>query len=407
MSNRKQHMLSGYRVLDLTRAVAGPTCTRMFAEMGADMIKVEAAPDGEMSRGMSHIRNERSLYTVQQCLNKRSVCVDLRSAAGIALLREMVPHCDIVVENFKPGVIAQMGLGYEVLQGLREDIILCSISALGQSGPLAGKPGYDYIAQAYSGITSMVGEPDQLPALTLAAIGDASTGVTAAFALAAALLDRHRTGQGQHLDIAILDCYYHYHEVSVHRFSGSGGTIQPMRSGRHMNYVCPGGIFQGNGGGVMIMAFLHHWRDLCRAMGREELISAAGWDTDIARLERRDEVIAVIEGWLASQPDVATAIAAMEKHNVPCAPILTVGETVSHPHLLARGTVRTINDPIAGEFQIPGHPIHSNRYPANDPSLVAPLLGEHNREVLMELLGKDAAEVDALEMQGVLQAKPY
>ena len=200
MNTRKQHMLSGYRVLDLTRAVAGPTCTRMFAEMGADVIKIESAPDGEMSRAMSHIRNERSLYTVQQCLNKRSVCVDLRSAEGMALLREMVPHCDIVVENFKPGVIAQMGLGYEVLKGLREDIILCSISALGQSGPLAGKPGYDYIAQAYSGITSMVGEPDQLPALTLAAIGDASTGVTAAFALAAALLDRHRTGQGQHLN---------------------------------------------------------------------------------------------------------------------------------------------------------------------------------------------------------------
>ncbi len=407
MSNHKQHMLSGYRVLDLTRAVAGPTCTRMFAEMGADVIKIESAPDGEMSRAMSHIRNERSLYTVQQCLNKRSVCIDLRSAEGIALLREMVPHCDIVVENFKPGVIAQMGLSYEVLKSLREDIILCSISALGQSGPLAAKPGYDYIAQAYSGITSMVGEPDQLPALTLAAIGDASTGVTAAFALAAALLDRHRTGQGQHLDIAILDCYYHYHEVSVHRFSGSNGAIQPMRSGRHMNYVCPGGIFQANGGGVMIMAFLHHWRDLCRAMEREDLISAAGWDTDIARLERRDEVIAVIEAWLATQPDVATAIAAMEQHNVPCAPILSVSETVSHPHLLARGTVRTIKDRIAGEFQIPGHPIHSNRYAANDPSLVAPLLGEHNREVLMELLGKDAAQVDALESRGVLHAKPY
>lgn len=407
MSTRKQHMLSGYRVLDLTRAVAGPTCTRMFAEMGADVIKVEAAPDGEMSRAMSHLRNERSLYTVQQCLNKRSVCVDLRSAEGMALLREMVPHCDIVVENFKPGVIAQMGLGYEVLKGLREDIILCSISALGQSGPLAGKPGYDYIAQAYSGITSMVGEPDQLPALTLAAIGDASTGVTAAFALAAALLDRHRTGQGQHLDIAILDCYYHYHEVSVHRFSGSGGSIQPTRSGRHMNYVCPAGIFQGTGGGVMIMAFLHHWRDLCRAMEREDLINAPGWETDIARMEHKDEVIGVIEAWLASLPDVATAIARLEQCSVPCAPILTVAETVSHPHLLARGTVRTVNDRIAGEFQIPGHPIHSNRYPANDASLVAPLLGEHNREVLMDLLGKDASQVDALEAKGVLQSKPY
>lgn len=407
MNNRKPHMLSGYRVLDLTRAVAGPTCTRMFAEMGADVIKVESSPDGEMSRAVSRIRNDRSLYTIQQCLNKRSVCVDVRNPEGIALLLELVPHCDIVVENFKPGVLKNMGLGYEVLKSLRPDVILCSISALGQSGPLAHKPGYDYIAQAYSGITSMVGDPDGLPDLTLAAIGDASTGVTAAFAIAAALLDRHRTGEGQHLDIAILDCYYHYHEVSVHRFSGSGGAIQPTRSGKHMNYVCPAGIFQGNGGGIMIMAFLHHFRDLCAAMGRPELVTTPGWENDNARLERRDEVIAVIEDWLATLPSVDAAIEILERHNVPCAPILSVAETVSHPHLLARGTVRTVNDRIAGEFQIPGHPIHSNRYPANDPTLVAPMLGEHNREVLMELLGKDAATVDALEAQGVLHAKPY
>lgn len=407
MNNRKPHMLSGYRVLDLTRAVAGPTCTRMFAEMGADVIKVEAAPDGDMSRAMSRLRNDRSLYTIQQCLNKRSLCLDLRNRASIALLRELVPHCDIVVENFRPGVVSQMGLGYEVLQGLRNDIILCSISALGQTGPLADKPGYDYIAQAYSGVTSMIGDPNALPAIPLAAVGDVSTGVTAAFAIAAALLDRHRTGEGQHLDIALLDCYYHYHEVNVHRYSGTHGEIQPTRGGSHMNYVCPAGIFQAKDGGVMIMGFLHHWRDLCKVMGHADLATAPGWDTDALRLARQDEVVALIDGWLATLPDVASAVVALEQGNVPCAPILTVAQTVNHPHLIARGTVRTVNDPIAGEFQIPGHPVHSNRYPANDPSLVGPMLGEHNREVLMELLGKQAAEVDALEASGVLQSKPY
>lgn len=407
MTERKQHMLSGYRVLDLTRAVAGPTCTRMFAEMGADVIKVESAPDGDMSRAVSRLRNDRSLYTIQQCLNKRSLCLDLRNPASIALLRELIPHCDIVVENFKPGVISHMGLGYEVLKTLRNDIIMCSISALGQTGPLANKPGYDYIAQAYSGVTSMIGDPNALPAIPLAAVGDVSTGVTAAFAIAAALLDRHRTGQGQHLDIALLDCYYHYHEVNVHRYSGTGGTIQPTRGGSHMNYVCPAGIFQAKNGGVMIIGFLHHWRDLCKVMGREDLIAAPGWDTDAARLARQDEVVVLIDAWLATLPDVANAIAILEAGNVPCAPILTVAETVHHPHLIARGTVRTVKDHIAGEFQIPGHPIHSNRYAANDPTLVAPMLGEHNREVLMELLGKNASEVDALERAGVLQAKPY
>jgi len=407
MSQAKQHMLTGYRLLDLTRAAAGPTCTRMFAEMGADVIKVEAAPDGEMSRAMSRIRNERSLYTVQQCLNKKSLCVDLRKPEGLALLRELVPHCDVVVENFRPGVISDMGLGYEALRALRPDIILCSISALGQSGPLAKKPGYDYIAQAYSGITSMVGDPDGLPALTLAAIGDVSTGVTAAFAITAALLDRHRTGLGQHLDVAILDCYYHYHEVSVHRYSASGGAIRPTRTGQHMNYVCPGGIFQGKGGGITIMAFLHHFRDLCAAMGRPELATMPGWQTDNERLERRDEVVKTIEDWLATLPSVEAAIEILESHGVPCAPVLSVADTVTHPHLVARGTVRTVNDRIAGEFQIPGHPVHSSRYPANDPSLVAPLLGEHNRDILTGVLGKSEAEVERLTAAGVLHSKPY
>ena len=407
MSQAKQHMLSGYRLLDFTRAAAGPTCTRMFAEMGAEVIKVESAPDGEMSRAMSKLRNDRSLYTVQQCLNKKSLCLDLRSPEAKALLKELVPLCDVVVENFRPGVIDEMGLGYETLKGLREDIILCSISALGQTGPLAKKPGYDYIAQAYSGITSMVGPPDDLPDLTLAAIGDVSTGVTAAFAIAAALLDRHRTGQGQHLDVAILDCYYHYHEVNVHRYSATDGAIVPTRTGRHMNYICPGGIFQGPGGGITIMAFLHHFKDLCAAMGRPELATTPGWQTDIERLEKRDEVVKTIEDWLATFPSVDAAIAVLEKHNVPCAPVLSVAETITHPHLVARGTVRKVNDPIAGEFHIPGHPVHSSRYPANDPTLVAPMLGEHNRDILTSLLGRSEAEVERLTAAGVLQSKPY
>ena len=148
MTNNNQQMLSGYRLLDLTRAVAGPTCTRMFAEMGAEVIKIEPSPDGDMSRNISKLRNERSLYFVQQSLNKKSLCVDLRSPEGIELVKDLVPHCDVVVENFKPGVIAKMGLGYDALCELKQDIILCSISSLGQTGPLSSKPGYDFIAQA-------------------------------------------------------------------------------------------------------------------------------------------------------------------------------------------------------------------------------------------------------------------
>ena len=404
MTTRSEHMLSGYRILDLTRAVAGPTCTRMFAEMGADVIKVEPSPDGDMARSMSKIRNERSLYLVQQSLNKKSLCVDLRSPEGLALVRELVPHCDIVVENFKPGIIASMGLGYDALCELREDIILCSISALGQDGPLSSKPGYDFIAQAYAGITSMIGDPDGPPSLPLAAIGDASTGVTGAFAIAAALLDRYRTGKGQHLDIALLDCYYHYHEVNVHRASASNGALRPHRNGSHFEYVCPAGVYRANGGYIVLAAFLHHWRDLCAAMGRPDLIDDPAWTSDAARLEHVDEVIATVEAWLQTFPDVASAISHLDKHNVPCAPVLSVEDTLTFPHLVERGTVRTINDRIAGEFQIPGHPVRSSRYPAiNDYD--APLLGEHNHEILAQLLGKTDAEISRLTSAGILQSK--
>ncbi len=401
MSSTQQHMLSGIRLLDLTRAVAGPTCTRMFAEMGAEVIKVESAPGGDMTRAFSRFENERSLHFVQQNLNKKSVCIDLKSPAGLELVRQLVPHCDVVVENYRPGIMKKKGLGYEALKALRDDIILCSISALGQSGPLAEKPGYDYIAQAYAGITSIIGEVDRAPALPNAALGDVSTGVTAAFAVAAALLNRAATGEGQHLDVAILDSYYHCHEVNVHQFSGSGGAIVPSRSGSQSRYLCPTGVFRGPGGDVLIMAFLQHWPDLCAAMSRPELVDDPAWATDAVRLEQRETVVALIETWLAEFADVPSAIEHLEAYDVPCAPVLNVNETVTYPHLVERGTVRTVKDRIAGEFQMPGHPIHSSRYAANN-DYDAPLLGEHNHDVLGELLGKSPDDIKQLECDGVL-----
>ena len=404
MNIPEDQVLSGIRMLDFTRALAGPTCSRLFAEMGADVIKIEPAPDGDMTRRMSKIRNERSLYYVQQSLNKKSVCVDLRQAEGIELIKELVKHCDVVVKNFKPGVIAQMGLGFDVLQSLKPDIILCSISALGQSGPLSAKPGYDYIAQAYAGVTSMIGDPNDAPMLPLLGVGDAMTGAHGAFAVAAALLYRQRTGRGKHIDIALLDAYYHCHEVNVHQFSGSRGEIKPTRGGRHLSYICPAGVFRASGGNITIMAFLHHWRDLCKAMNRAELADLPKFIDEKARLAILPEIITLIETWLQTFPDVQSALTRMEEFNVPCAPILSIAETVTHPHLVQRGTVRTINDRIAGEFEIPGMPIKFVGEEANLP-YEAPTLGQHNAEVLKRVLGKSEAEVAALAAKGVLQAR--
>jgi len=404
MPAKMDHVLSDLRVLDLTRALAGPSCTRMLAEMGAEVIKVEPAPNGELARRLSVFRNNRSLYYIQQNLGKKSLCVNLRDPRGLALVTELVAKVDVVVENFKPGVIAEMGLGYERLCELRPGIILCSISALGQSGPLASKPGYDYIAQAYSGVTSMIGEPDDAPYIPLVGMGDVSTGVHAALAIVSALRYRDRTGEGQHLDIALLDVYYHYHEVNVHTYSGTGGAVQPTRAGRHMTYVCPAGVFRGKGGYLVIMSFLHHWKDLCQAMERPELADDPLYSNDQVRLQRRAEVVKLIEDWLQTFPDVASVVTHLEKFQVPVAPVLSIAETVKHPHHRARGTVRTVHDRLHGALEMPGMPLKFSRFPQDLP-LEAATLGQHNEEVLTTHLGRSAEDVRRLREAGVLVEK--
>ncbi len=405
MPHGMEHILSDLRVLDFTRALAGPSCTRMMAEMGADVIKVESAPRGDMVRGISVFEKERSLYFIQQNLGKKSLCVNIRDPKALEIIKGLVAQMDVVVENFKPGVIAQMGLGYEELKKIKPDIILCSISALGQKGPLSSKPGYDYIAQAYSGVTSMIGDPDAAPYLPGVGMGDVSTGVHGALAVVSALRYRDRTGEGQHLDIGLLDVYYHYHEVNVHQYSGTQGKMNPTRAGRHLSYVCPAGVFRANGGSVVIMAFLHHWKDLCAAMDKPELVEHERYSNDVLRLENRDEVVQIIEEWLqASFPDIHSAVAHMEQFGVPVAPVLSVAETTQHPHLRERGTVRTINDPLVGEFDIPGMPLRFSSFP-DDLPLKAPTLGQHNQEILTAYLKRSPEEVQQLREAGVLFEK--
>jgi crotonobetainyl-CoA:carnitine CoA-transferase CaiB-like acyl-CoA transferase len=400
------HLLSDLKVLDLTRALAGPTCTRMLAEMGAQVIKVESAPAGDMTRQISHIRNPRGLYYVQQNLGKKSLCVDLRDPRGMALVTSLIPKVDVVVENFKPGTLAAMGLGYERLREMREDIVLCSISALGQTGPLSHLPGYDFIAQGYSGITSMIGEADGTPYIPPVGMGDVGTGVHAALAVLAALRYRDRTGQGQQLDISLLDMYYHCQEVTVHQASASDGRLNPTRQGPHLNYLCPAGVFKANGGWVVIMAFQHHWKDLCAAMQRPDLVNHERYATDAGRLAERPAIVKMLEDWLATFPDRDSAVALMQQHQVPAAPVLSVAETLTHPHHVARGTVRTITDPIAGTFQIPGMPLKFSAFP-DDLPLEAPTLGQHNAEVLRDWLGMNEQEIASLESASVLQAGEY
>ena len=223
-----------------------------------------------------------------------------------------------------------------------------------------------------------------------------------ALAILAALRHRDRTGRGQHLDIGLLDVYYHCHEMNVITHSGTHGRVSPQRAGRHLTYMCPAGVFRASGGrDITIMAFLHHWKDLCAAMNRPDLAADPTLDSDPKRLERRAEVIALIETWLQGFSDPAEAIAILEAHNVPCAPVLSVAESMVEPHLVARGTIRTIDDPLAGSFEVPGFPLRFSDFPEPLP-LTAPTLGQHNDDVLTGLLGKSEEDVARLRAAGVL-----
>lgn len=215
---KKNPMLTDYRVLDITQIVAGPTCTRILAEMGAEVVKLELAPFGDRTRvgGLrsnkpEHKRCSQSTYFIQHNHSKKSLALDFKSERARELIKAMIPKFDVLVENFSPGVMARAGLSYEELKAINPKLVMCSISLAGQQGELAQKPGYDYVAQAYAGITDLIGERDGEPALITMAIGDASTGVAAAMAVGFALLHRERTGEGQYIETSLLDTYFNMH----------------------------------------------------------------------------------------------------------------------------------------------------------------------------------------------------
>jgi CoA:oxalate CoA-transferase len=404
--NGRKHVLDGFKALDFTQFVAGPTVTKLMAEMGAEVIKVELAPDGDRCRSVAYVKNQRSGYFVQQNRGKMSLCVDVRHPAGKAILQDLIPKVDVLVENFAPGVIARMGFDYESVKKINPKIIMCSVSTFGQTGPLAQDPGYDFIGQAYAGVTSLSGEEGGAPYPPMLAIGDVSTGVHALAAVACALLHRDRAGEGQYLDISLLDAYFHYHDLNVEMVSASGGTVKPVRTGLHYPVLCPAGLFKGRDGYLFIFAWLdHHWVKLCEIMGRPELGRDARFVDNASRASHRPEVIAVIEGWLGRLPSNDAAIAALREARIPSAPVLTVEQAMNHPHLRERQTVQQVHDRLLGDFAVPGFPLRFSAFPERL-ELEAPFLGEHNGRILSTYLGYTPEQIRRLEREGVLQSLP-
>jgi crotonobetainyl-CoA:carnitine CoA-transferase CaiB-like acyl-CoA transferase len=399
------HILDGYKVLDFTQYIAGPTATRMMAAMGAEVVKVELAPTGDRSHELPYMKDGRSGYYVQQNIGKKSICADIKNPATIALLKELITKVDVLVENFAPGVIARMGLDYETVKAFNPKIVMCSISTFGQSGPLSHLPGYDFIAQAYSGITSMIGEPDGQPYFPIAALGDVSTGMNAALAIVSALLHRERTGVGQLLDIALLDAYFYCHHTAVQMYSLSGGRIRLTRGGKHLPYGAPCSIYRGHDHYIIIIGGVEHqWRQLCDAMSRPDLKEDARFRTNAERVAHTEELYEIIQAWVTSYPSDDAIMERLGEYRVPAAPVLSAAEAINHPHLQQRGTVTRMHDQLLGEIDLPGFPLKFSAFP-RDLKLEAPTLGEHNADILKRYLDYSEERVAELERAGVLQRK--
>ena len=403
----RQGMLAGYKVLDFTQIVAGPTTTRLLAEMGAEVIKVEQAPKGDPARLNGILKKGRSGYFIQHNVCKQSLCVNLKTEEGRDIIRGLIPHMDVVVENYSPGAIKRLGFAYEELQKLNSRIIMCSISALGQTGPLSHVPGYDFIAQAYSGFNEVTGERGRAPAMPQAAIGDVSTGVHAFGAIACALLHRERTGEGQYIDVSLLDAYIHSHDFTIQSHSASGGKFVPTRSGAHHMGLAPCGIFQAKDGFVVIVGALdHQWQGVARTIGHPEFVEDPRFRTNRDRVHHKKELIQAIEVWLDTMPNREEAVAALHRERVPAAPVLTIPEVVNHPHLLEREAIRPIQDKVLGDFVLPGFPFRFSSPARTDAPFEAPDLGEHNESILCNYLDYSADQLERLARDGILVSRP-
>jgi len=394
-------MLSGCRVLDFTQYLAGPTVTRLMAEMGADIIKVEIAPMGDPARLLPTIKAGRSGYFVQQNRGKKSLCLDFQKPEALDILRALAAKVDVVVENYGPGVLQKRGLDYESLKEINPRLIMASLSAFGRKSPLAHKTGYDMIAQAFSGLMHMTGEPDGAPTFVGIGIADVGTGVHTFAALGYALYNREKTGVGQHIDIAMIDALYHMHDFGLQSYSLSGGEFIPKRMGKYHNQICPCGIYKAPQGWIFLLVLDRQWASMVNAMGKPELLHDPRFATATARVTNRDLLNSIVQEWFLSCASDEAALAVLEQHRLACAPVLSVVDTLTHPYFQARNMVRTVSDPILGEVTIPGFPLKFSAYPEL-PDLQAPLLGQHGVQVLQEYLNYADTEIARLQQSGTL-----
>lgn len=395
-------MLKGIHVVDFSQYLAGAGVSRMLAELGADITKVEIGPVGDGGRLLPVLKDQRSGFFIQHNRGKKSLALNWERDEALEIARELAAKADVVLENFGTAeTLRSRGLDYESIRVQNPSVIYLSVSAFGRTGPWANKPGFDFIAQAASGLMHMTGSPDEPPGVVWSAIADNNAAVHGFAGLGYALFHREKTGQGQFLDLAMVDCMFHHHEIALQAWHLSDGEFVPERMGRHHQLVFPVGLFQGPQKHLALLALDFQWENVCRAMDRIDLLTDPRYANISDRAKRQNELIPLIEDWMATFDTDEDLLEHLEEYRVPASPVLSPIDAIDHPHFAAREMVRWVEDPIHGSVPIPGFPW---KFSTNDqlPDLVAPLLGEHNADILMTKLGYSIEQVEELSDAGIL-----
>jgi len=402
--------LGQLRVLDLTRMLSGPYATLLLGDLGAEIIKVERPGRGDDTRVIPPLRGGESHYYLSANRNKRSIVVDLKQPEGRRIVLELARSSDILVENFRPGVADRLGIGFNDIYETNPSLIYCSISGFGQTGPWRERVAFDIVVQALSGVISVTGTPQGGPVRLGLPMADLAGGIFGAIGILAALVERGRTGKGQHVDVGMLDSMVGLLGYLAGRYLMTGES--PPQAGNAHHALVPYGIFGAANGHIVIAIFTESfWPKLCAALGRPDLAVDPRYDVNVKRLERRDEVDSLVSAALR-KATVEQWCERFTAYDVPHAPVLSVGEALRQEQVQAREMVRQVEHATLGPIEVLGPVIQFRSAAASigvsgltkgSPRLIAPpVLGADTYEVLSDLLGYPAEEIHRLEASAVI-----
>ena len=391
--------LEGIRVLDFTRVLAGPFCTMVLADLGAEVVKVERPGVGDDSRAFGPFIGQESAYFMSINRNKKSITLNLKDQRAVEIVKKMIPHFDVVVENFRPGVMDRLGLGYESLKELNPRLIYASSSGFGHTGPYSQLPAYDLIVQGMGGIMSITGPDEQHPTKVGSSIADIFAGVFCAIGILAALNHREKTGEGQKVDVSMLDCQVAILENAISRYFVTGKIPTPIGN-RHPS-IAPFATFKTQDGFINIAIgndFI--WNRFCNLVGRPELAEDSRFISNEARNNNWEELEPIL-GEIMAKDNTTAWIEKLRSVGVPCGPINNIEQLVNDPQVLEREMIVEVEHPVAGNLKMPGCPIKMSKTPGKIEK-PAPLLGGDNEEILTRFAGLSKEELKTLQEEEVI-----